>query len=537
MYGTYEVADGGEFMALGMTLGVAHPPGYALASFLLRVLLAPPLGGPEFRMNLLGPLAGGFAVALVWLLTSRLTSRLVAFSITLFVATQPVFVPEALGAKGGVYFVNVCLVTGLLLVHFTASPRTILKSGFMVGLATSLHLLLGLLLAVSVLFTYCCLRSVRRQLSLRTCFLALFILLIAASPVIATPIRSAVTPAICWGILSRLDGLLKLGPWWHFWGPLITATSPLIEWSPYRIVLILTAVTILGNLAGIRGGAWRPCFLCSGTLATTAILLFLAKEQYRDHLQVALVLLPGSATGFAGLAQRLGGNRQGRIVNCSLALILIALSLGNLKGLHAADRSRFYLLDDYVRNISAIAGKGPSVLIWLGDYDYDAARYRQVVHGDFPEVALLHAPIIMVRAYGNHLARLRAEYPKFVMPPQFARQGIPRSPGELDSLLADTVKANSDVPVYAESSFIMEPPTWPQLRQLHHSDAGLVLAYSEARQRKRNIISRLRFRGLHDPGGDKWTRLLIRQIRTALFPTSSGRRPPATRPRSQRPGG
>jgi hypothetical protein len=80
LYGSYDVVDTPELMTAGMTLGVAHPPGYVLTSMLDRLLACIPVGGPEFRMNLgaavAGALAGGLLFALTWVDMMTLSDKI-----------------------------------------------------------------------------------------------------------------------------------------------------------------------------------------------------------------------------------------------------------------------------------------------------------------------------------------------------------------------------------------------------------------------------------------------------------------------------
>jgi len=534
MYGSYEVADGGEFMALGATLGVAHPPGYAFVSFFLRILAIIPAGGPEFRMNLLGPLSGALAISLVWSLMRRLTGLPLSFAVTLFAATHPAFLPEAMGAKGGVYFLNVCLATGICLAIIRAPLHLLLESLFLVGLALSLHLLLGIL--VAFLSLSCRFPLAPLSLSSRSTpgpglasgttranewIIAVVMMIIPASVMMATPIRSSAVPRLCWGDLHSLREIAALWEWWALWAPHVSSLAPFSDWPRYKTVLLMASMALIGNLAGLRNRKHRDCHLFIGTLAVISTMGFAAKEHYRDHLQVILVLLPAFSAGMAGFSSWLERIRGGRGTVAIAAILLSAFSLLNMAALCAADRSRFYVLDDYAKNIRDIIGKRKAVLIWLGDYDYDAVRYRQLAYGELPGVVQVHGSILMIKSYGDHLARLQAEFPHFRVPGSTLRRAIPGSANELDGLLADIARANAPhCAVYFQSCFSMEEGAWPKLCGLPHRVIGPLLLLKPGSGPSRDVLSRVRNRGIYSIAGtDTWSRLLLKEL---AFHTRAG---------------
>jgi len=69
-------ADNGEFQLAAATLGVAHPPGFALYTLLAHMMTRLPWGGtPAFRVNLLSAFTSTAALLLVWLAVQHLTRR------------------------------------------------------------------------------------------------------------------------------------------------------------------------------------------------------------------------------------------------------------------------------------------------------------------------------------------------------------------------------------------------------------------------------------------------------------------------------
>ncbi len=121
--------DSAETVTAGFTLGIQHPPGYALDALWVRVLSLLPVGGPCFRVN------GGSAslaslTVLLLFLSIRLTLRqildrskkgakgldlLCALAGALIFALSYTLWEKALGAKGGLYLLQEALLLGFFL--------------------------------------------------------------------------------------------------------------------------------------------------------------------------------------------------------------------------------------------------------------------------------------------------------------------------------------------------------------------------------------------------------------------------------------
>ena len=111
-------ADAGEFQVVGSTLGIAHPPGYALYTLLARLATLVPIGDKAFRVNLLSVLFASVTLVLLVRLVRRVSpvqgaSRGVSWSAALAVAalvSSPTYWVQATTA-------NIRSLTGL----FTAA--------------------------------------------------------------------------------------------------------------------------------------------------------------------------------------------------------------------------------------------------------------------------------------------------------------------------------------------------------------------------------------------------------------------------------
>ncbi|MGH7739550.1 MAG: glycosyltransferase family 117 protein [bacterium] len=124
--------DSAESITAGVTLGLAHPPGYPVAALLNRLMSLVPLGGPCFSIDLGSVLFATLAVLLfAWILRlvllkifirsdfSRSTilplpAWLCVFSASLLLAFSKTYWQKAISAKGGLYIVEMLILLGIL---------------------------------------------------------------------------------------------------------------------------------------------------------------------------------------------------------------------------------------------------------------------------------------------------------------------------------------------------------------------------------------------------------------------------------------
>lgn len=94
-------ADNGEFQLAAATLGVAHPPGFALYTLLAHLMTRLPWGAtPAYRVNLLSAFTSTTALLLVWLAVAYLSkSRWGAFTAVLALGTATTFWAQATTAN------------------------------------------------------------------------------------------------------------------------------------------------------------------------------------------------------------------------------------------------------------------------------------------------------------------------------------------------------------------------------------------------------------------------------------------------------
>ncbi|MFA5974539.1 MAG: DUF2723 domain-containing protein [Elusimicrobiota bacterium] len=293
--------DSGDLIASIHTLGIAHPPGYALYILLGKCLSGLiPFSQPAYRANLLSALAGAGAVALGGVVilvfyrrvasdASRWGIALCAVVAALLFGSTPAMVELARVSE--MYAVVALFAAGILGGLLAGTPEAYRVSWFLLGLGLAIHPVLIFLLPVFFLLpgtlaviarSEATKQSVLSDRSPRSpknwrprddgnglFLLSLLGFLLGASVFLFLPIRSAQSPWMNWGDPST---------WRNFWRVLLRADygglklhpeQSILSWTPetlatqilYFVRLFRQEWGISGLLAGVLGGlaALRPC--------------------------------------------------------------------------------------------------------------------------------------------------------------------------------------------------------------------------------------------------------------------------------------
>ncbi len=159
-------ADAGEFPTFAYISGFGHPPGYPLFILILKLFLLLPLGNPAFRSNLASAFIGAMAVAICYLLISKLTrQKFPAIVAALILAFNKIYWGNAVVAE---VFTLLALFIASSFLFFLLWVRTGKKSYFYLfllvsGLAAAHHQLIIIsLLPLALAFPF-----IRRKKLLR----------------------------------------------------------------------------------------------------------------------------------------------------------------------------------------------------------------------------------------------------------------------------------------------------------------------------------------------------------------------------------
>jgi len=148
-------ADSGEFQLVAPTLGIAHPPGYALYTLVGKLFTLIPLRTPAWRLNLLSAVLAAATLVLVSRVTRRLTrSRVAGLIAALALAGATTFWAQATTAniRMPTAFFTALLLWVLVRYGETRAPRDLIATAFVFGLAVTHHGSLAFLALPAALF-------------------------------------------------------------------------------------------------------------------------------------------------------------------------------------------------------------------------------------------------------------------------------------------------------------------------------------------------------------------------------------------------
>src|SRR6185436_7379203 len=154
-----------------------------------------------------------------------------------------------------------------------------------------------------------------------------------------------------------------------------------------RVALLLLA-SLAGAYLGSRRERKNDLFWASGVAALCSYA-YVQRDIVDGGIQYSLGLVVCGMIGLAGAMVWLS-----RLTTTWLRVgVAVAVACGSLilcsplQTSRRFDLSAQYDFDDYIRNTEVDAGVGRKILIWFGDYDFDAARFRQIVMGEGRETA------------------------------------------------------------------------------------------------------------------------------------------------------
>jgi hypothetical protein len=427
--------DSGELTLAALTLGVAHPPGYPLFTWLGRIACLIPASDPARSTNLLSSITVAGAVVFIYLAARALRSgRLGATVAALLLAFSPAVWPSATNHE--VYGLGLLFLAILLLLAATCSaerPRPFLLAAFVLGLATS-HQPTALLWLPAL-----AMMVVRRNDAPAVYVVLVFVLFVAGlSTSLGTLILARTDPVINWGdpaslhrfwehvTAAQYHGLALHAPIGVFWHRL----SSLSVWLDRATghagwILALLGALRLANTS--RRALWAVLLL----VATALFGITYDIPDFRVHLLPALLgvaLLAGA--GAHWVEERVGllwpvdgrdpGVRTPAPVRAALRTAVEAVAVAALLAVPGhmlftnARRNgdgRTTLVRDLGANLLASFPRD-AVFIYGGDISGNAVRYLQVTRSVRPDVLPVSAEMLFSATYHDWLAR-RLALPSF----------------------------------------------------------------------------------------------------------------------------
>jgi hypothetical protein len=426
----YPPDDSSETIAAAFSLGIQHPPGYPLVALLGRcAVVALPMGGPAFRVNLLSALLACVAAlsagALAWRLAPArwLGRESAAVLATLGLGFLAVFWDQATEAKGGIYLLNLALGFGLwhLLLDVSALGwrRSALVFGGLSGLMLADHYASAALWILPASFYW--VWKAKQAAQTKALGWGLLAALPGVSLYLYLPLRAAFAPLLNWGAPSTWDQF-----WWmlHRGGYSRTALDAyegLAEaqvrfwwhslWqSGYQWLLPLG---LAGAWALGRKQAGLVWTLVGAVLLTLYAALVVNKTSPENQWLVLIFALPATALlaplAGLGLASLQGDRAMARL---GLATAVGLGLWGATANYRSADRSGSFTAWDYGHDLCLSLPAG-ALYLAEGDYHVMPLLHVQVVEGKRSDIL----PVVNVLSgEGWYQGLLRRRDPSLHLP-------------------------------------------------------------------------------------------------------------------------
>ncbi len=401
--------DSGDLIASIYTLGIAHPPGYALYVLLGKAFVTLlPFGNIAYRVNVMSAVFAAGTVTLLYKLLSSPTvtgggrkgtpttagnDKFSALAVTLLFAASPAV--TALARVAEMYTLSAFLAALIVLCLQSDNPRGPSWAALILGLGLSVHLTLIFLLPLFLI-------APARTLT-RSTFLYF---LLGLCVFLYLPIRAAQDPVVNWGdpsswrnfwrVITRADyGGLKLHP-----EESVLAWTPLsiIKQSGYFVETFATNLSIGGIVLGLFGlfslcrnrdhRAWTLGILVVWIISGPAFFVLSNLPQDADSTSAILqpyLIVPTLLWGYFMVA---GGTFLIRPwAPRSVFAVVLLVMLGAKTWAWESFRHDFYAYD-YARSLLRTMPQG-AVLYDPDDTTHFSIQVLQLVEKRRPDVMLL----------------------------------------------------------------------------------------------------------------------------------------------------
>jgi 4-amino-4-deoxy-L-arabinose transferase-like glycosyltransferase len=412
---TVALEDDGLFILSSYFLGIEHPPGYPLFTWIGHLFTYLPFGSVAYRVHLASAMFGALTCAAVWLCARALIEgRLPAYLAAFALGVSPVFWSQAIIAE--VYTLNTFFFLVLVFLGLQASAhpggsRLLPWMALLFGLSLSNHYPLMLLVAPAFLIL---LWPLRREL-LNRFGLLLSLVIVGLLPYVWLIRRSWQPLPISFdGPLETMQEIMFFLGRKGYAGVDQSVSADWLDRLKFFKFLggeLLMQFAVLGTLLAAAGFAaqWRilgrrlSAFLTVAFLMPSAVLLLLLGfdyDSFRAHV-FHVYPLPAYAVcalwmglGFARLAQRYAW-RPSHTKAAAAGLLLLIFAFG----------VRLNLLENhewgarYARTVLKALPKN-AVVIVTGDPDLAPMAYFHMIENWRPDITLVEPKGLIL---GNRL--------------------------------------------------------------------------------------------------------------------------------------
>ncbi len=465
--------DSGELTLAAWRLGIAHPPGYPLFTWLGRLATLFPVE-PALATNLLTALIAAAAVACAWACGRELgQSRPAAAVSALVFAFSSSFWTSSLCHEVYALSLLFLFVLVLLVLRCGVAPRLLPVAGFVLGLSVA-HQPTSLLWLPGLALLFAARRTPGRNPAYGSWLTAVtFVLGLSSSLGLLFLARSR--PAINWGSPDNLGRFLTHVTAGQYRDLALAADRATVLARlvalPRTLASELTIPGLLLALAGLVAlfrANWRAGLALLLVVLTAGFGLSYLVPDYVVHLMPALAALALAAgSGVDLLAGRFGRWR----VAASTCLALVAILPGLILHLPAAREYRSHAFGDLGRDLLASLPDS-SVFVFGADVVGNTARYARALARSKPRLTFISARMLLSEAYWNEL-RQTDSLPGFAQALRSAGAGPHEE--RLQLMLRTVLAALPGRPVYCGSELLTQ---WffagPLARDLRPVPQGIV---------------------------------------------------------------
>lgn len=226
--------DSGDLIAASYTLGIAHPPGYALYILFGKAFVAlVPFGNPAYRVTAMSALFGGLTIAFLFRVMRRLKGESIfvaSVPAILFAATPAVI---ALSRVAEMYTLAACFAAGIVWCSLSDFPGRWMLGAFLIGLGISAH---ATVLFMAPFYAVLCWSSLRQETNVeKSVFLLILGFLLGISVVLFMPLRSAQEPWSNWGDPSHWRNFWRVVTRADYGGLRLHPEQSLFHWTPKSV--------------------------------------------------------------------------------------------------------------------------------------------------------------------------------------------------------------------------------------------------------------------------------------------------------------
>ena len=395
---TVALEDDGLFILSSYFLGIEHPPGYPLFTWVGHLFTYLPFGSVAYRVHLASAMFGALTGAGLWLCArSLIEGRLPAYLAAFALGVSPVFWSQAIIAE--VYTLNTFFFAVLVFMGLQGSARLLPWMALVFGLSLSNHYPLMLLVAPAFLV----LLWPQRKALLDRFGLLLVLVVVGLAPYAWMVRRSWQPLPISFdGPLENIQEILFFIGRKGYAGVDHSVSAGWLDRLRFFRFLggeLFVQFAVLGTLLAIAGFIvqWRllgrrvAAFLTVAFLGPSVLLLLLLGfdyDSFRAHvfhvypLPAYAVCALWMALGFAWAAGRYA-RRPAHAVSAAAVMLAMVFSVGARINLFDAD-------DWGARYAKAILTTLPknAVVVVTGDPDLAPMAYFHLIEGWRPDITL-----------------------------------------------------------------------------------------------------------------------------------------------------